>query len=174
MNKSLIYTLIAVGGAVLIGFIVLSGPSTESDSGSDFDVFADITLLDYEGNERTLEEFHGQPLVINSWATWCPFCRAELPDFARLQQQYEAQDVVVMAIDRRESRERAEGYTDEIDVTDRMLFLLDDSDTFYQKIGGFSMPETIFVNAAGEIVVHKRGPMELDEMQEHVEKIIRN
>jgi hypothetical protein len=65
-------------------------------------------------------------------------------------------------------------YTDQIDVTDRMLFLLDDSDTFYQTIGGFSMPETIFVNSSGQIVVHKRGPMELDEMQEHVEKIIRN
>jgi len=34
------------------------------------------------------------------------------------------------------------------------------------------MPETIFVNGAGEIVVHKRGPMELDEMREHTNKII--
>ncbi|MEX2369145.1 MAG: TlpA disulfide reductase family protein [Candidatus Paceibacterota bacterium] len=174
MKKSLIYTLIAIGGVILISFIAFSVPAAESDKGSDFDAFADIVLLDYEGNERTLAEFRGRPLVINSWATWCPFCRAELPDFARLQSEYESDDVVVIAIDRRESRERAEEYTDGIDVSDRMLFLLDRNDDFYQIIGGFSMPETIFMNSAGEIVVHKRGPMELREMQEHVEKIIRN
>jgi thiol-disulfide isomerase/thioredoxin len=174
MNKSHIYILTVIAGGILIGFMAFSGFSPESDQASDFDTFADIALVDYEGNERTLAEFRGQPLVINSWATWCPFCRAELPDFARLQQQYQDKDVVVIAIDRRESRERSMEYTDQIDVTDRMLFLLDDSDTFYQTIGGFSMPETIFVNSSGQIVVHKRGPMELDEMQEHVEKIIRN
>jgi len=42
----------------------------------------------------------------------------------------------------------------------------------YKSIGGFSMPETIFVNSNGEIVVHKRGPMELGEMREYTNKIV--
>ena len=70
------------------------------------------------------------------------------------------------------SLEKAKSYTDELGISEDMLFLLDRSDSFYKSIGGFSMPETIFVNGDGEIVVHKRGPMELDEMREHVNKIL--
>ena len=92
-------------------------------------------------------------------------------DFATLQQEF-GDKVIVLAIDRQESLEKAKGFTDELGITDDMLFLLDPSDSFYKTIGGFSMPETVFLNGAGEIVVHKRGPMELDEMREHTNKII--
>ncbi len=139
---------------------------------SDFDAFSNASLLNYQGNEVSLETFRGQPLVINSWAVWCPFCRKELPDFAQLQKEF-ADEVVVIAIDRRESLEKAKSYTDELGITDDMVFLLDPSDSFYKSIGGFSMPETIFVNNKGEIMVHKRGPMELDEMREHTNNLIK-
>ncbi|PIR85379.1 hypothetical protein COU15_00950 [Candidatus Kaiserbacteria bacterium CG10_big_fil_rev_8_21_14_0_10_45_20] len=136
------------------------------------DSFFSTTLVDYQGNSVSLEVFRGKPLIINSWAVWCPFCRAELPDFARLQKEF-GDTIVVIAIDRQESLDKVKEYTDELGISDDMLFLLDSSDAFYKSIGGFSMPETIFMNSAGEIVVHKRGPMELNEMREHVNNIIK-
>lgn len=39
-------------------------------------------------------------------------------------------------------------------------------------IGGFLMPETIFVDSGGHIVFHKRGPMTLEEMRETVKKYL--
>src|SRR3989338_768380 len=168
------YVIIGIGLVVIVG-VVFSGVADRStdpktDEG-DFDKFASIPIVDYNGNKVSLEEFRGEPLVINSWAVWCPFCRAELADFATLQQEF-GDKVIVLAIDRQESLEKAKGFTDELGITDDMLFLLDPSDSFYKTIGGFSMPETVFLNGAGEIVVHKRGPMELDEMREHTNKII--
>lgn len=189
MNKYVIITvgIIIVVAAALIG-ISESGekaggkegadsnatrerPESEKAAESDFDRFSDIELTDYDGNEVTLEQFRGQPLVINSWAVWCPFCKDELPDFAILQEEFEG-EVTVIAIDRQEPLEKAKGFTDELGITDEMTWLLDSSDAFYRSIGGFSMPETIFVNGAGEIVVHKRGPMELEEMREHTQKLL--
>jgi len=143
----------------------------EQKSKSDFDVFAGFVLPDYEGNNIPLADFKGKPLVINSWAVWCPFCREELPAFGELQKEFGDQ-VVVIAIDRQEPLEKAKGYTDGLGISSDMLFLLDSSDSFYKSIGGFSMPETIFVDSDGNIVVHKRGPMDLDEMREHTQKII--
>ncbi|MEX2028913.1 MAG: TlpA disulfide reductase family protein [Candidatus Paceibacterota bacterium] len=174
MKKYLIIIvgLVALGGIVIFLSAERGGVDTES-SGSAFDAFATISLVDYEGNTVSLEEFRGKPLVINSWAVWCPFCREELPDFAELQEEF-GDKITVIAIDRQESLKKAKGYTDELGITDDMLFLLDSSDSFYKSIGGFSMPETIFVNSAGEIIVQKRGPMELEEMREHTNKIIRS
>jgi len=161
--------IVIIAGIFFFGFN--GGDNKSLTNKSDFDKFAHITIIDYNGNTVSLEEFRGRPLVVNSWAVWCPFCRAELPDFTELQKEF-GDRLVVIAIDRQEPLAKAKGFTDELGITNDMLFLLDSSDSFYKSIGGFSMPETIFVNSAGEIVVHKRGPMELDEMREHTNKII--
>jgi len=169
--------IIIIGiGVIVIGIWLFSITGQDSTintqtSRSDFDKFASIPLVDYKGSTVLLEEFRDKPLVINSWAVWCPFCRSELTDFATLQKEF-GDEIIVIAIDRQESVLKVKGFTDELGITNDTLFLLDSSDSFYKSIGGFSMPETIFVNGAGEIVVHKRGPMELDEMREHTNKII--
>ncbi|MBI2612315.1 TlpA family protein disulfide reductase [Candidatus Kaiserbacteria bacterium] len=125
-----------------------------------------LTLKDYEGNDVNLTGFSGKALIVNSWAAWCPFCRQELPDFAALQKEFP--DLAVIAVDRAESLATAKRYSDELSVTGKLVLLLDPSDSFYKAIGGFTMPETIFVDKEGAIVFHKRGPMSLSEMREKV------
>jgi peroxiredoxin len=48
----------------------------------------DFTLLDLNGQEVKLSDFRGKVVVLNFWATWCPPCRKEIPDFNELQAQY--------------------------------------------------------------------------------------
>lgn len=172
MNR---YVIISVGLAVIVGALIFVGSSRNgitNEGVSDFDAFASIALADYDDNSVSLDRFRGKPLVINSWAVWCPFCRQELPDFAALQKEF-GDAVVIIAIDRGEPLEKAKSYTDELRITNDMTFLLDPPDAFYKAIGGFSMPETIFVTAAGDIALHKRGPMTLDEMREAVNQYLR-
>lgn len=128
-------------------------------------------LQDYSGKTISLSDFAGKPLVINSWAAWCPFCKEELPNFAAAQKEF-GDRVTFIAIDRAESLNVAKGYTNSQGTTGKLVFLLDPSDSFYQSIGGFSMPETIFVDKDGNIVDHKRGPMDLNEIRERTQKII--
>jgi len=177
--------VVVLGGAALLGSgsapdgasraPLPSGTEDEqgaSSTSSEFDRLSSLSLTDYEGNAVPLAQFAGKPVVINSWAVWCPFCRQELPDFAALQKEFGDQ-IVVIAIDRQEPLAKAKGYTDGLGITGDMLFLLDPKDSFYRAIGGFSMPETIFVSGTGDIVVHKRGSMDLAEMRQHTERIIK-
>ncbi|MBY5994309.1 TlpA disulfide reductase family protein [Ferrimonas balearica] len=73
-------------------FIHLSKPQ---DLGS-------VTLVGPEGEPIALEQFKGQPVMINLWATWCPPCVRELPSLARFRDEFEARGlkVVPIAIDR--------------------------------------------------------------------------
>ena len=130
----------------------------------------DLTLQDYEGNSVSLSDFKGTPIVVNAWAAWCPFCVKELPDLVTLQQEFP--EVVVIAIDRAESLERVKSYTDDLGITEDLVFLLDPADSFYKSIGGFSMPETVFVDKEGIIQDHKRGPMDVEEMKRRLETIL--
>lgn len=131
----------------------------------------DFALKDYQGNTVTLAEFRGRPVVVNSWAAWCPFCREELADFAAVQEEF-GDRAVIIAVDRAEALEIAKRYSDELGVTGRLIFLLDPGDSFYRSIGGFSMPETIFVDKDGNIRIHKRGPMPLEEIREKVKSLL--
>lgn len=144
---------------------------TQTDSSAKSDKAPDFHLQDYNGKTVNLSDFAGKPVVINSWAAWCPFCRQELPDFATAQKEF-GDKVVIVAVDRAESLGVAKGYTDQQGTTNKLVFLLDPSDSFYQSIGGFSMPETIFIDKNGNIVDHKRGPMDLKEIRERVQKIL--
>lgn len=173
----IVILVVLIGGFLLIG---KGGGATITENTSDnsgesisesFDKIPSFALSDYGGNEITSADFPEKLLVVNAWAVWCPFCVAELPDFAELQEAF-PEEIVVIAIDRAESLERAKSFTDELEVTDKMIFLLDPRDSFYRSIGGFSMPETLFVDADGNIRLHKRGPMDLEEMKRIVSNIL--
>lgn len=165
----IIGTLI-IGG---IGWLVIVSRNASDNSSSQTELrkAPSFALQDYDGKTVRLEDFAGKPLVINSWAAWCPFCRKELVDFAAAQKEF-GNKVVIIAIDRAETKDTAKKYTDELGVTADFIFLLDPSDSFYQSIGGFSMPETIFVDSNGSIIFHKRGPMESTEIREKIQKML--
>lgn len=135
------------------------------------DELFDLVFADYEGNKVTLRDFKGTPLVVNVWAKWCPFCRKELPDFVTIQKEF-GEDVLFIAIDRNESLGVAKDYTDELGITHDLVFLLDQTDRFYSSIGGFSMPETIFVDSSGVIQFHKRGVMDLAEIRRRTQELL--
>lgn len=136
------------------------------------EVFA-LDFKNYNGDTIKLVDFLGRPLVINTWASWCTFCKRELLDFATVQREF-GDKIVIIAVNRSETKETAKKYSDELGVTDDLIFLLDPTDSFYQSIGGFSMPETIFIDKNGNIIEHKRGIIDIQEMRQKIQKIISN
>ncbi len=141
-----------------------NGPATNPE------LVPDLSFEDYQGNVVALRDLIGKPLVVNSWATWCPFCKKELPDFAQVQEIF-GDEVLIVAIDRAESLEQAKAYTDEHGITDKLLYLLDPDDTFYTTISGFSMPETLFVNSEGIIEHHRRGIIDAVELDARIRQL---
>ncbi len=168
-SVSIIGGLIAIG---ILSWLVLSGsPDTPGGVVDTMNIhLPDLSFTDYQGRTITFADFAGKPMVINSWAVWCPFCVKELKDFGIVQQEF-GERVVFIAIDRAESLETAKKFTDQNGITGDLVFLLDSKDSFYQTIGGFSMPETIFVDKDSNIVNHKRGPMEITEIRQRVQKL---
>jgi thiol-disulfide isomerase/thioredoxin len=51
-----------------------------------------------DGKTHSLEEFKGKVRIVDYWATWCPPCRAEIPDFVSLQKQYGAKGLQVIGV----------------------------------------------------------------------------
>lgn len=171
MRKIIIGIIITAGS--IAGMLFLFGKTNEDQRDvllqEEQQKIPDIALQDTEGNEVRLRDFAGTLLIIHSWAIGCPFCKEGLADLVEAQREF-GNKIKIIAIDRAESREKIKEFTDSRGVTDNLLFLLDPSDSFYRAIGGFSMPETIFVDTDSFIKDHKRGLMSTEEIRRRIRR----
>ncbi|GGE83749.1 peroxiredoxin family protein [Priestia taiwanensis] len=59
------------------------------------DIAPDFQLQTLDGKTAKLSDYRGKRVMVNFWATWCPPCRAEMPDMVKL---YEEQNVMILAV----------------------------------------------------------------------------
>ncbi|MCA9365734.1 TlpA family protein disulfide reductase [Candidatus Kaiserbacteria bacterium] len=173
----LLVSILAVAGYVAVEFVHKRTLEKENNQALQALVVEEgqAGFTDLNGNNVKLNDYLGDILVVNSWASWCPFCVAELNDFAKLANEYADSDVHVLAINRKESKEQAQRFMKSAKLPEnKIVFLLDPDDRYYEKIGGFGMPETVFYDKDGVIFLHKRGPIKLDEMREVIELMKNN
>jgi len=57
-----------------------------------------FALKDVNGSTVRLSDYQGKVVLINFWATWCPPCRAEMPDLVRLQREHAKQGLQIIGI----------------------------------------------------------------------------
>lgn len=74
--------------------IALSAPTVLGQAG----VAPELALRDLNGRTVRLSAYRGKVVVINFWATWCPPCRAEMPDLIRLQREYASHGLQIIGI----------------------------------------------------------------------------
>lgn len=150
---------------VVVGTIwVLERPSNTSTCEHVGSEIHDLVFADTKDSCTPLAEFRAPVTVFNVWASWCPYCVDELPHFSELAEEFPS--VPIVAINRGETRETAQQFLETLDMSPDVKVLFDPHDTFYRFIRGFGMPETVFVDEIGTVLLHKRGVMSLEEMRE--------
>ncbi len=169
-NRSLIIcgVLAAIAAAgIYWWFFSLPEESAETFTGE-----YELVLKNYNGDEIELSEYKRELLVVHVWASWCPYCGEELQNLMRIKDEYD-DDVRIVAVNRAEPEGEAKAFTQSLGIDPQAVeLLLDPDDAFFKSIGGYAMPETIFINARGEIIFHQRGPMKVDEVIAKVNTLI--
>jgi thiol-disulfide isomerase/thioredoxin len=123
------------------------------------------------GNAVDLRAYKDKPLIINAWATWSPFSRAELTTLASLKREF-GDAFEVIAINRKESPATIAAYLEQIGDISGITFLQDESDQFFGTVSGYAMPESVFYNREGNTVAHVRGTMTEAEMRENIARML--
>jgi thiol-disulfide isomerase/thioredoxin len=57
-----------------------------------------LALKDLRGRTVRLSDYRGKVVLLNFWATWCPPCRAEMPDLVKWQREFRAKGLQVIGI----------------------------------------------------------------------------
>ena len=129
----------------------------------------DFTLKSLEGSNLRLEEYRGQVVLINFWASWCGPCRQEMPVLDRLHQRYEDTGFAVLGVNVEGEERPARELVEKTNVT--FPVVIDDGQKVSELYDLKAMPSTVVVDRDGVVRYVHRGYKPGDE--EVVKQLIR-
>ena len=145
---------------------------TTADNNTPFTA-PDFTVYDREGNIVRLSDFHGKPVVLNFWASWCGPCKSEMPDFEEVYKEYgeEIHFVMINLTDGdRETMDTATTFLDNSGYTFPVYYDKDyDASYTYQVYG---IPVTYFINAEGHLIAQGTSALDSETIIRGIEMIL--
>lgn len=128
------------------------------------------SATDLNGESVSLEKYRGSVVLVNLWATWCPPCRAEMPELEAFYQKYKTDGFVVVAIDQRESREEVAAFMAERRLT--FPVWLDPHGEAEEKFNTNALPSSYVLDRDGQVRLMWTGGVSQAELEAHLPTII--
>ncbi len=134
----------------------------------------DFTVFDADGNAVKLSDLFGKPIVLNFWASWCPPCKGEMPEFNEVYEET-GEDITFMMVDlvdgQRETKKTGAQYITEQGFSFPVYFdMKQDAANIY---GIVSIPTTIFIDKEGYIVTGAQGAIDAKTLKKGIDLIKR-
>jgi cytochrome c biogenesis protein CcmG, thiol:disulfide interchange protein DsbE len=107
-----------------------------------------LARLDGPGSSR-LADWHGTPVVVNLFASWCPACLTEMPAFERASHDY-AGRVIIVGVDSQDTPTDGLRLARQLGVTYPLLIDTSHAD-LYVLLHGQGMPVTAFISRDGTV-----------------------
>lgn len=114
-----------------------------------------FTLKNLSGENVSLSDYRGKPLMLNFWAHWCPPCKAEMPSVQELAEIGRKEGFSVLAVNLGDDQAVVKNYFTENEFD--MDVMLDSSNQIGAMYGVRSIPTTYILDSQGNIVAGKLG-----------------
>jgi peroxiredoxin len=109
----------------------------------------DFSLTDIHGKTVHLSDYAGQVVLLNAWATWCPPCKAEMPDLNAYFQAHQADGFMLLAINAGDPASDAAAFASQKGLA--FPVLLDPNTRLLNSLGIHSFPTSILVGTDGVV-----------------------
>ncbi len=169
MNKVPKAILLIILSWVLL--LVGCSPSSEPSVASAGKPAPDFQLQSLDGQTVSLSSFHGKPVLINFWTTWCSPCRVEMPYIQQIHEEWSGVGLILLAINIGESSSKVESFMQSYNLS--LPVLLDTSGDVAQRYNITGIPTTFFIDKDGIIQERIIGAfLNKEAIEKHLRKII--
>lgn len=132
----------------------------------------DFTLTELSsGAQVSLSDYEGQAVLLFFWATWCPYCDNEIPHLQDIYEAYQAQGLVVLAINEGEAAAEVESYRARRGLT--FPILLDAEFEVTRLYAANSIPQHVFIGRSGRIFSIVTGGLGYATLENNVRNALR-
>lgn len=109
----------------------------------------EFTLKDLSGKDISPSSFKGKPILLNFWATWCPYCREERPYLNSLYKKYKGKGLIIVAVSTDKSSNKVKDYLKKIPM--EFIILLDEKGETAELYGIYALPTSFLIGRDGII-----------------------
>ena len=149
---------------------------TDGSEGEKLTPAVDFNLTDQYGNTHTLSQYKGKTIFLNFWGTWCPPCRAEMPDIQKLYEEFdqEGEDALVILgvaapnLGKEKSEDGIKTFLEENGYTYPVL--MDTEAGLFQTYGITSFPTTIMIDRDGNLFGYATGQLNEETMRSIIQQ----
>ena len=111
--------------------------------------YEDLTFLNSKKKQINLEDFKGNLILLNFWATWCAPCKEEMPSLDLLKSNSNLDNLKIFPINvGQENEEKAINFFNDLKIKNLEAYF-DSSITLAKKFGLRGIPTTILLNKDG-------------------------
>jgi peroxiredoxin len=139
-------------------------------------VMPDFSLLDSSANSVKISDLRGSVVVLNFWGSWCPPCRAEMPELNAMYNRLKDKGLRVVGVNFAETKDKAVAYLQQNPVSYDLWYGSDARETvnLFRSWGGTGVPWNIILGRDGK--VHSwmigYGPGAMEEMERRVQTLL--
>ncbi len=178
LSKNLKYILFAVVFAVVIavafiGYNYMSGRVETPEGEIVTKKATDFSVTDVSGEDISLSDKFGKPIIINFWATWCVPCKLELPSFNKVYSEYKDSVSFMMIASPDGARETVESVKDFVEEKGyNFPVYFEKNNSASIAYGVSSIPTTVFVNSKGEVTDVYIGAIKESKLRDKIEALL--
>jgi len=132
-------------------------------------VAPDWTLEGLDGGSASLDDYRGQVVLLNFWATWCGPCRDEIPDLEAVYQARKKQGFVVLGLAVEEPRETVAPFVEEMGITYPVLLDVQGSVKKVFRVSG--LPMSLLIDGQGVIRVRHVGRLTAEQLIGYLQEL---
>ncbi|MEJ2411383.1 MAG: TlpA disulfide reductase family protein [Anaerolineales bacterium] len=131
----------------------------------------ELTLFDLDGNQVSLSDFVGEVVLLNNWATWCPPCRGEMPEFQAYYEKYQDKGFMVVAVEAGEPEEEVRRFVEEQGL--EFTVLLDPENLSLVTFQHSSLPASFVIDRQGHLRLAWLGAINTPTLEKYVTPILK-
>jgi thiol-disulfide isomerase/thioredoxin len=161
----------------LVFILLVSGQLyTSSDSEAKSTRAADFSLKDLDGRMIKLSHFKGKVVLVNFWATGCPACRAEIPDFIAMHKKYKSKglEIISISLDDTTTSAGKKMLAEFIKRAGITYPVLIGNNTVCKDYGGiYYIPASFLVDSKGNIIKRYIGELKMDVLEKDMSPLLK-
>ena len=130
-----------------------------------------LALRDLRGRTIRLSDYRGKVVLLNFWATWCPPCRAEVPDLVKIQREYKSRGLQVIGVTYPpETRAAVRRFVRKLRVNYPVALGTKEAKRLFDE--GETLPLTIIIGRDGSVIDRVEGIMLPEEFEQKVKPLL--
>jgi thiol-disulfide isomerase/thioredoxin len=130
----------------------------------------ELNLVDLSGKQVSLNDYRGNVVLVNLWATWCPPCREEMPTLQKFYEKYREDGFVLIAIDQEEPLELVQSFVNEFSLT--FPVWLDEEYEAERKFNTMNLPSSYVIDRSGVVRLMWIGGISKKNLEKFVPNLI--